>query len=318
MNFKKMILLAQSLLLTGTLTLTCICTAETTDVVKAGETYYTETGSFPKLSVVIPVYNGKVYLYDCLGSIKNQTLKDIEIICVNDGSTDNSLKILEEIKGKDPRIKIIDKKNGGEASARQRGLEESKGTYVTFVDQDDKIACPEAYETAYNEMIAEEADIIVWGWKNFTDGNNKIIRNDCCFNEKTVFTDWYKAKTERASIYVWNKMYKKSLITENNIAFNTSLKICGDECFNMCLYPYAKKIVHIPYTFYDYRMNNNSSLFRFSFKNTFNNYRKMLSYTYEFYKERGIELSLWKKIKYFKIYKSEFIPIIKTWLGISK
>ncbi|MDO4199570.1 MAG: glycosyltransferase [Clostridia bacterium] len=271
----------------------------------------------PKVSVVVPVYNGEKYLDKCLDSLTSQTLNDIEIICVNDGSKDNSLNKLKEHQEKDPRIIIIDQKNSGEAGARQRGLDEAKGEYVAFVDQDDYVD-KNAYETAYNSIIENDADIVVYGWRNFTEGNNKIIRNDCKFNNKIIFEDWFEAKTERASIYVWNKLYKRSLITDNNIRFDIELKVCGDECFNMCVYPFAKKIVHIPYTFYNYRMNNNSSLFNFSFRKVITNYSKMWYYVNTYYKDRKIRLPFYKKIIYFKIYKDEFFPIIKTWLGFSK
>lgn len=316
MNFKKIVLSAQSLILVSLLGLSSMGSAFANNSKSAAKTKC-KTENEIKVSVVIPVYNGKDYLDDCLNSIQNQTLKDIEIICVNDGSTDNSLEILNKHAKNDSRIKVIDKQNGGEASARQRGLEEAKGECVTFVDQDDKVD-EKAYETAYNEMNAESADIVVWGWRNFTDGDNEIIRNDCVLKKKKVFKDWYKAKIERPSIYVWNKLYRRSLITENDVSFNTELRVCGDECFNLCLYPYAKKIVHIPHTFYNYRMNNNSSLFQFPFKKTFDNYRKMIEFVSEVYKKRDIKLSLFQKIRYFGIYKSEFFPIMKTWLGIGK
>jgi glycosyltransferase involved in cell wall biosynthesis len=102
----------------------------------------------PKVSIVIPVYNVEKYLRQCLDSVVNQTLKDIEIICVNDGSTDNSLQILEEYANKDDRIKIINKDNGGLSSARNAGLEIATGVYIGFVDSDDYIEI-ETYNEAY-------------------------------------------------------------------------------------------------------------------------------------------------------------------------
>lgn len=104
----------------------------------------------PKLSVIVPVYNVEKYLKECINSIINQTLKDIEIICVNDGSTDNSLKILEELSQLDNRIKIINKENGGLASARNAGMKVASGEYYTFIDSDDFIDT-NAYETVINK-----------------------------------------------------------------------------------------------------------------------------------------------------------------------
>ena len=92
-----------------------------------------------KLSVIIPVYNVENYLRECLDSIINQTVKDIEIICVDDGSTDSSPDILKEYQNKDSRIRIITKENGGQASARNLGIKEAQGEYIVFIDSDDFI-----------------------------------------------------------------------------------------------------------------------------------------------------------------------------------
>ena len=88
----------------------------------------------PKVSVIIPVYNTEKYLRECLASVVNQTLKDIEIICINDGSTDNSLQILKKYAKHDNRIKIIDKENGGISTVRNKGLQTATGEYIGFVD----------------------------------------------------------------------------------------------------------------------------------------------------------------------------------------
>ena len=103
----------------------------------------------PKISVIIPVYNVEDYLEECLDSIINQTFKDLEIICINDGSQDNSLNILEEYAEKDNRIKIITTKNQGLSAARNRGLENITGDYVYFIDSDDYLEL-----TAFEELYA--------------------------------------------------------------------------------------------------------------------------------------------------------------------
>ena len=93
----------------------------------------------PKISVLIPVYNASEFLYDSIPSILNQTFSNIELVCVNDGSKDNSLEILNEFKAKDSRVKVIDKENGGCGSARNRALDEATGEYVYFFDPDDML-----------------------------------------------------------------------------------------------------------------------------------------------------------------------------------
>ena len=114
----------------------------------------------PKVSVIIPIYNTEKYLRKCLDSVCNQTLSDIEIICVNDCSTDNSLEILEEYASKDNRIKLIDfKENKGAAVARNAGIDEAKGEYIGFVDSDDFIDL-DFYEKLYNKAVKSGADCV--------------------------------------------------------------------------------------------------------------------------------------------------------------
>ena len=93
-----------------------------------------------KVSVVIPIYNVEEYIEECLCSVLNQTLKDIEIVCVNDGTKDNSMSIVEKYKGQDDRIVIVNKENGGLSSARNAGIEQAEGEYIYFLDSDDFIA----------------------------------------------------------------------------------------------------------------------------------------------------------------------------------
>lgn len=129
----------------------------------------------PKVSIIIPVYNVEKYLRECLDSVINQTIKDIEIICVNDGSTDNSLNILEEYALRDKRIKIINKKNGGLASARNEGLKYISGTLCHFLDSDDYIE-PNLYENAINIFQNFNIDYLCFSSEVFTNGEN-IIQN---------------------------------------------------------------------------------------------------------------------------------------------
>lgn len=117
-----------------------------------------------KVSIIVPVYNVENYLSRCLNSLINQTLKDIEIICVNDGSTDGSSAILEEFAQKDSRIRIVNKENGGLSSARNEGLKYVTSDYVGFVDSDDWIE-PDTYESALSAVQKTNADIVCWGAK---------------------------------------------------------------------------------------------------------------------------------------------------------
>ena len=114
----------------------------------------------PTVSIIVPIYNVEKYLGRCLDSLLAQTLKNIEIIAVNDGSTDLSLKILKEYSIKDSRIKIINKPNGGVSSARNEGIQLASGEFIGFVDPDDWVD-PEMYEDMVNHAKNEKADIVM-------------------------------------------------------------------------------------------------------------------------------------------------------------
>ena len=118
-----------------------------------------------KISIIIPVYNVEQYLGECLNSVVNQTLKDIEIICVNDGSTDNSLSILKEYASRDERIKIIDKENEGQGYARKVGLDNASGEFILFCDSDDKFEPNNAFEKLIDKAQNLNVDILLFGVK---------------------------------------------------------------------------------------------------------------------------------------------------------
>ncbi len=130
-----------------------------------------------KISVIIPIYNTEKHLRQCLDSIINQTLKEIEIICVNDESTDGSLDIVNEYAQKDERIKIINKKNNGAAAARNTGMDHAAGEYIGFVDSDDWIAL-DMYEKLYENAKSYNSDIVMCPLKVYNDSTNEFEQPD--------------------------------------------------------------------------------------------------------------------------------------------
>ena len=177
-----------------------------------------------KISAIVPVYNAQEYLDRCLSSICNQTLKDIEIICVDDCSTDDSLKILNNYAKNDSRIKVIHRDvNGGESRARNMALECAKGEFLSFVDNDDYLDL-NFYEELYNKAIATNADIVKgemhrveYDGSSFYEGlNNKIRKN----NNKFFFAYRW-----------WTAIYKRELISKNNIKFIEGYPLAGDVLF---------------------------------------------------------------------------------------
>ena len=170
----------------------------------------------PKVSIIIPIYNHEKYLRECLDSVVNQTMNDIEIICVNDGSTDGSLDILKEYANNDNRLKIVDKKNTGLGPSRNVGLDYISGEYVMFLDSDDMLR-NNACEVAYGKIKESNSDILSFGWNVFTDTNNlvyKKISKDYKLVDKNISfmnKDWEKAlNTDHP--YSVNKIYKTDFL----------------------------------------------------------------------------------------------------------
>lgn len=175
------------------------------------------------ITVIIPVYNVEKYLNRCLESVIKQTYKNLEIICVNDGSTDKSSDILKEYAKKDKRIKIVEKENGGLSSARNAGLEIAKGEFIGFIDSDDWIN-PTTYEKAISKM-AEDIDIVCWGANivnEMGDNTNKAILEAAFQYHKIKLNGKIKLDAnalEKLPVTSWNKLFKKSIIDKHKIRF---------------------------------------------------------------------------------------------------
>ena len=187
------------------------------------------------ISIIIPVYNVEKYLSDCLDSVVNQTYKDLEIICVNDGSTDNSLDILNEYCSKDDRIFVVNKENGGLSSARNAGLAVAKGDFIMFLDSDDWID-NNTCEVALKQMMESNSDVAIWSYSKEYEASSKevhIFENDIVFSSDNDlaslhrrFVGLYKDELrypEKADSIVtaWGKLYKNKLIINDiNITLN--------------------------------------------------------------------------------------------------
>lgn len=207
----------------------------------------------PKVSVIIPVYNAKDYLKRCLDSVCNQTLSDIEIICIDDCSIDNSLEILNEYAKKYSNMKVITSdKNGGESVARNIGLANATGEYIAFVDNDDEVDL-NFYEKLYNKAKETDADIVKGEVKEYGyDG--KLV------NEAIYKANYFQKSKLHFIMCWWTAIYKRSFITENNISFVSDLCLGGDLVFQNKCAICANKIVHVCGVFYSYYRRENSNL----------------------------------------------------------
>lgn len=197
----------------------------------------------PKVSVIVPIYNVEKYLEKCINSLLSQTLEDIQIILVNDGSKDNSGNIAKEYeKNNKDRVTYVEKENGGLSDARNYGLKYATGDFVAFLDSDDYIE-KNAYEEMYNKAIEEDADYVecdfIWEFPN-------KIRVDKQYT--------YKNKKEMLSfvrVVAWNKLIKRQLITDNNLEFPKGLRY-EDVEFAYKLIPFINKFAYVDKPFVHY------------------------------------------------------------------
>lgn len=228
------------------------------------------------ISITIPVYNSEPYLEKCLDSIMGQTYKKLEIICVDDDSTDNSLVILKKYAAIDDRIKVIHKKNEGVSIARNTGLENANGDYVLFVDSDDWIESTTC-EIALKNLVEQNTDLVIWTYIRERKGESKekeIFDTDLVFTEEEVQKKLHRrmigvideelAYPENADALctVWGKLYKRSIISQYNIKFYDIREIgtYEDGLFNLVYLQYVKKAVFLNKYLYNYRRTNDISI----------------------------------------------------------
>ena len=251
-----------------------------------------------KVSVIVPVYNVAKYLPECMDSLVNQTMEDMEIICVNDGSTDNCLEILEEYAQKDSRVKVFTIENSGISLARNFGLEQARGEYVGFVDSDDYVDGT-MFEKLYISCIQNDLDLAMCKISLFDDETGEV-NNDLDYYNLKVFSNLDKdvfnsddtsAFTNNIVVNVYNKLYRKSLLEDNSIEFPPHL-IFEDELFFIRTYLTANRISVVNEFLYFYRLNREGSI---TYLEKENNYVDMV---YIYKKERQIFKELGKYEEY--------------------
>ena len=211
-----------------------------------------------KLSVVVLVYNTEYYLKECLDSLLNQTLDSIEIICVNDESTDNSLNLLNRYAKKYDNIKIINQKNQGGAIAGNNGLKMAKGEYVTLVDSDDFVV-EDAYEKLYKKAKETDSDIVGGKPNIYLSGYQREIshKHNIWLKEKEI--DPKKDFEIYYDVFYWDKIYKRSLIEEHDI-YMIPGKLYADAPLVFKAYLHAKKITIIPDFIYYWRKRSTTAI----------------------------------------------------------
>lgn len=242
-----------------------------------------------KVSIIVPIYNVEKYLSQCLGSIENQTLKEIEIICIIDKSPDRCYDICKEHQAKDPRIKIINKdRNEGLGLTRNAGLAVAQGEYVAFCDSDDYLD-RKAYDTVYHIAKEKDLDICYFNYKRFY--NNGQIKD-----HTTNHKDMYFMASDKVRKYLLEMIgpfpsehvneifpvsscmgiFKRERIESNHVRFICERKIASEDIiFHLDLLSCVTKIGRVSSAFYFYRVNNNSISTSYSEKNYYRSLKLM-------------------------------------------
>ena len=221
----------------------------------------------PKVSVIIPVYNVEKFLPQCLDSIINQTLADIEIICINDGSTDSSLAILEKYAKNDKRVKIVNQSNKGLGEARNSGMKIATGDYIGFVDSDDWVDL-KFFETLYIAAISKNADMERTCYDyNYSD----MVEEEKHFNDivRAAAEKNRDLKINEHSVVIWNAIYKSEFLKQHDIFFYDKLFGVEDVCFSAKATFLSKKTVPVTGTAYHYRREVENALSLMSLRKIF-------------------------------------------------
>lgn len=217
----------------------------------------------PLVSILVPVYQTEAYLEQCLNSLIHQTLQDIEIICVNDGSTDGSGRILRRYEALDHRVRVINKSNGGLPSARNAGLDAAKGEYVGFVDSDD-YAAPEMFATLYRAACRDQSDIVVCGAHIFPVPPQPEPWLEQVLSPKDAFYPQFEPEIlfgdTGARPFIWRVLVRRELIEKNHLRLQEDIHIGEDNAFQFRLYPLAKGITLLSDKLYYYRWYREGSM----------------------------------------------------------
>lgn len=213
-----------------------------------------------KVSIIVPVYKAEKYLTKCLDSLVNQSLKNIEIICINDGSPDNSLEIIKKFKNNyDSLIKIIDKKNEGVWKARMDGIKAAQGEYICFIDSDDYVERDFA-KKLYESITDKKADISICGFKRIDSNTGNVLSCEMKFNSSRII-DTEKNIEELISINtsLWNKIFKSDIL-KNLKEIDNPPRILEDMMFLSLVYLKIKKVAFVDDYLYNYMVIQGSAM----------------------------------------------------------
>lgn len=265
----------------------------------------------PKVSVVVPVYNTQKYLEKCLDSLVYQTLDDIEIIVVNDGSPDESQKIIDRyVQAYPNKVRAYIKENGGLSDARNYGIKKASGEYIGFVDSDDYVNL-DMYENMYKKAKEEDFDMVVCDIRYVYENTSKEVSSQV---EEDI-SDINKIKAQMVNIYpaAWNKIYKKELF-ENGVLFKKGVWY-EDVEFLYRLFPYIKSIGTLKKPFVNYVQRDGAitSTFDERVYNYINNFNGIV----EFYKDKNFYEDYFSELEYSYV-RYLYMTFIRTTCNFNK
>lgn len=215
------------------------------------------------VSILIPVHNKAKYLDECLGSVFSQTGVHFEVVCVDDGSTDESPDILTRWAREEHRLTVVRQECGGPSSARNTALEHARGAYILFVDADDTLE-PDMLERVFAEACSRDAQVVVFGWSEWHAETGALVPHPAgggqvwngCFSLKTILQPSLSIFTPS----VWTKLFQRSYLEERHLRFHEDIRVSEDLAFTYETLAFADRIVVIPDPLYRYRQNVTASL----------------------------------------------------------
>lgn len=255
-----------------------------------------------KLSVIIPVYNAEKFLEKCVDSVLNQTLADMEIILVNDGSKDGSGQLCDKLAQKDSRIKVVHQENQGACTARNNGLKIAEGEFVGFVDSDDYIK-ENMFEELLQQAQKDDSDVVMCDAVTVYDNGHtepdtiSQLGGDTLLQKKDLVPALLMAMAGAA----WRCVYKKALLDKAKIEFPKGIKFSEDRIFNILAFGFANKVSYIKRPLYCRYVNSESVVHKFD-PNYFEHFKKAKIKT-----EEAIEIAWENADIYKKTYLTQFI-----------
>lgn len=213
----------------------------------------------PLISVIVPVYNTARYLEQCLSSLCSQTLRNIEILCVNDGSTDASEAIIKEFCARDPRVRLVSQPNAGVCEARKNGIRNARGQFIGFVDSDDYVGS-DFYECLYAAACREKADVVATcAIFPFDDTGTVFPQKESAYiREKVLSTAEERGKLFLGTGVLWNKVYRKELCQSVAPLYSEKANAAEDNAFSIPCHILAQKIFLVTQPRYFYRQHEAS------------------------------------------------------------